>query len=257
MRPPLAVLLIVCLLVTSGCLSFLDESRPPSDHQAQDALDRSRTALADVTSYRALSNGSATMTAEDERDTVTLSGEVLVNVSARELNSTGRVSDTFLPGTGVRRTYVTGYTAYTECRLSGWGQQNLSASRPWVEYTPIGDQLALLNRTPVYWEGTERLADTETAVIVAHPSEQELEAVPGLWSLAPEESQNADFQNATLTLWIDTETSLPVLAHRKTVWRDAGATVTLSATWRFDDYNEPAGVTRPSFDESDVREHGC
>lgn len=257
MRPPLAVLLLVSLLVTSGCLGFGGESRPASDQQALDALNRSQTALATVTSYRARNNGSATMTADEQQVTVTLSGEVRVNVSSREVNSTGRLRDPSRPGTGVRRSYVTGYTAYTECRLTGWGQRNLSESRQWFEYTPIGGQMAILNRTPVYWRGTERFNGTETAVIVAHPTEEELQVAPGLWTLEPEESERANFQNATLTLWISTETWRPLQVRRETAWRNNGADVTLTATWQFDDYNAPVDVRRPSFNESEIRTHGC
>jgi hypothetical protein len=257
MRPPLVAALLAGLLVTSGCLGFVGESRPSSDRQARDALDRTRTALADVTAYRARSNGSAEMTAGERRDAVTLTGEVRVNVSARELNSTGRVDDAFLVGTGVRRTYVTGYTAYTECRLTGWGRRNLSASRPWFEYTPLGSGMAVLNRTPVYWEGTERLDGTEAAVVAARPTEEELATAPGLWSLGPDESEDAVFRNATLILWVDTETWLPIRFRRETTWRTTGATVTLSATWRFEGYDEPTVVTRPTFRESAVRADGC
>jgi hypothetical protein len=197
------------------------------------------------------------MTADGKQDAVSLSGEVLVNVSAREMNSTGRVSDTVLPGTGVRRTYVTGYTAYTECRLTGWGQQNLSESRQWFEYTPFGEQLALLNQAPVYWHGTERLNGTETAVIAAHPTEDELEATPDSWSLEPEESREGRFRNATLTVWISTETWLPLQTRRETTWRKDGAELSLTTTWQFDEYNAPAAVTRPSFEESEIRRLGC
>lgn len=256
MRPPLAALLLASLLVTSGCLGFLGESRPPSDQQAQDALDRTRSALADVSTYRARSNGSATMTADRREETVTLSGEVLVDVSAREMNSTGQVSDTFLAGTGVRRSYVTGYTAYTECRLTGWGQRNLSESRQWFEYTPIGEQLAVLEAAPVYWRGTERLDGTETAVVVAHPTKEELQEAPGLWSLEPEDYGEARFRNATLRLWVSTETWRPRQIRRETTWGTSGADVTLSATWQFD-YDAPVVVTRPSFEASEIRRHGC
>lgn len=256
MRPPLAVLVLVGLLVASGCLGFVGESRPSSDQQALDALNRTQTALSDVTSYRARNNGSARMTADGRQETVALSGEVLVNVSAREMNSTGRINETFLP-TGVRRTYVTGYTAYTECRLTGWGQQNLSESRQWFEHTPVGEQLTVLSGAPVYWQGTERLDGTEAAVIVAHPTEDELEAAPDSWSLEPEEPRDGNFRNATLTMWISTETWLPLQTRRETTWRKDGAELSLTATWQFDEYDAPAVVTRPSFEESEIRRHGC
>lgn len=257
MRPPLAALLLAGLLVAGGCLGFVGESRPPSDRRALDAVDRTRAALADVDSYRVRTDGSAERTADGTRDAITLTGEVTVDASAREMNGTGRVGDTFLPGTGVRRTYVAGHAAYTECRLTGWGRRELPESRQRIEYTPAGEQLALLNRTSVYWRGTERLDGAETAVVVAHPTERELAAAPRLWALGPRTFGDASLRNATLTLWVHTGTWLPVQVRRETAWRSGGADVTLAATWRFDGYDAPAVVTRPSFDESDVGEHGC
>jgi hypothetical protein len=197
------------------------------------------------------------MTRDGDEVTVTLDGGVLVNVSAQRMNSTGQLHDRTRPTPGTRRTYVTGYTAYSECRLSGWGRRNLSESREWFAYTPIGERLAVLERTPVYWHGTEGLNGTETVVVVAYPTQQELQATPGVWSLAPQDPGDANFQNATQTVWISTETWRPLQIRRETVWRTDGADVTLTATWRFDGYNAPTAITRPSFDESDIRPHGC
>lgn len=258
MRPPLAVLLLVSLLVTSGCLGFVDESRSPSDQQALDALNRSRTALDDVTSYRARSAGTAEGTSDDQQVRVAVSGEALVNVTARKIHATYRVDDRPRPtGKQTRQMYVTGYTAYTECRLAGWGRQNLSESRPWFEFTPIGEQLAVLDRAPVYWRGTEPLNGTETAVIVAHPTEQELQAAPNLLTVRAINPEEARFENATLTVWIDTETWRPLQVSREIRLQQKDVTVMLTATWQFDEYDVPAVVTRPSFDRSEVREHGC
>lgn len=257
MRPPLAVLVLCTVLVLGGCMGFVEESRPSSDQQALDALNRTEAALDNVASYRVRSDGSATMTKDDERTAATIEGQISVNVSAREINSTGRVDESFYPTTLERRTYVTGYTAYTECKLAGWGERSLSASRPWFAYTPLGEQLAIFNRTPVYWEGTERLNGTETAVVVARPNKEELGAGPNLWTLGPDDPEGANFQNATVTMWVSTETWRPRQIHRESNWRTNGADVTLSATWQYEDYNEPTNVTRPSFDESELRTDGC
>lgn len=251
MRPPLAVLLLVGLFVTSGCLGFIGESRPPSDQQALDALDRSRAALDNVTSYRARTAGTAEGSLDNREVTASLRGEATINVTARKLGGTADVRDR------TRQVYVTGYTAYKECRLAGWGRRNLSESRPWFEFTPIGEELAVLDRTPVYWRGTERLNGTETAVIVAHPNEEELQAAPNLLALRVLNPEDVRIDNTTLTLWISTETWRPMQAHREIRARQNGATIRLTATWQFDRYNVPAVIGRPSFDESDVREHGC
>ncbi len=254
MRPPLVVLL-VAVLVTAGCVGPLGASRPPSDQQAVETLNRTDRALEAVTTYRVRTNGTATLSAGDREETQTLTTRTRVNVTARQVNSTGRQSDPYLQGTGERRAYVTGYTAYTECKLTGWGQRNLSESRPWVAYTPLGSQLAVFDQTPVYWRGTQQLDGRETAVIRAYPTGEEFDAAAGPWSIAVD-PDDAILRNATLTLWVDTETWRPRQLRHETVWRNGG-TVRLNATVRFTDYNEPTPVTRPSFREDAVRPDGC
>ena len=52
MRSALPALLLVALLVASGCLGLLGPSRPPSDQRALDAVNRTQAAPDDVDSYR-------------------------------------------------------------------------------------------------------------------------------------------------------------------------------------------------------------
>ncbi|MDZ7701332.1 MAG: hypothetical protein U5J98_04290 [Halobacteriales archaeon] len=257
MRQSIAALLLACLLVTSGCAGLLGEERSPSDQRAQDALNRSRAALADVSSYRARNDGFGRMTGDDREITADVRGEVLVNVTSREMRSNGRVDDPSNPLPGVRRTYVDNYTVLTECRLAGWGREELSTSRDWFAYTPIGEQFAMLSRSPVYWEGRERLNGTQVAVVEAHPTKEELLAVPSVWTLEPEDPEQANFQNATVRVWLSTETWLPLQIMRESHWKAGGARVTLSTTWRYDGYDEPANVTRPSVPDSEIRDRSC
>lgn len=251
MRPPLAVLLLVGLLLTSGCLGFTEDPRPPSDQQALDTLDRSRTALDDVTAYRAVVNGMTEATSGDEQVTVPVSGESVVDVSNRTISGSIHVRDRD------RRFYVTDWTAYSECPLSGWGRQGLPAADRWIDLTPAGEDLALLNRTAVYWQGTEQLDGTETAVIRAHPDEEEFEAGPNVVGIRPTDPDEVTIVNTTVTVWISTETWRPVRSQREMVLEKGGATATLNATWTFTEYNEPVNVTRPPIEESDVRSGGC
>ncbi len=257
MRRPLAAVLLAGLLVTSGCVGLLGEERAPSDQRAEDALNRSRAALEDVRSYRAHNDGFGRMTGDDREESATVDGEIAVNITSREVRSTGRVDDPSNPLPGVKRTYVDGYTALTECRLSGWGQVNLSTDRDWVAYTPIGEQFELLSRTPVYWAGREERNGTQAAVIEARPTKEELLAGPGMWTFEPEDPEQANFRNATLRVWLSTGTWLPIESRLVSHWKAGGARVTLSATWRFSGYDEPTNVTRPSVPESEIRENGC
>jgi hypothetical protein len=142
-----------------------------------DALNRSQDAMADVTSYRTTIDGRVEATGNDEQVTLLVDGAVTVNASTQEMNATGRIREQ--SGTRARSetqmTYVTGYTAFSECTRMGWERQNLSQTRAWLTYTPVGQQLGVLNETNVYWNGTETVDGAETAVVTAYPSEQQLQ----------------------------------------------------------------------------------
>ncbi|PSP45676.1 hypothetical protein BRC63_01155 [Halobacteriales archaeon QH_10_70_21] len=260
MRQSVPALILVVALVTSGCAGVLGPSRAPSDERAVDAVDRSRVALANVTSYRASFDGRVEATGDGEQVTVTVTGDVVVDVAARKMNATGETEDAS-HATGpafdpTQSTYVDGYTASIECSRVGWARQNLSTDHPWTTYTPAGQQLALLNRTNVYWRGTETVDGTETAVVVAYPTEEELGSVPGIEGRGAADFGDANLENATVTVWLDTETDRPVRARREIRASRGGSTATAVSTFRFTDYDEPTTVTKPEFGGSRW-ETGC
>lgn len=257
MRPPLAALLLAAVLVTSGCLG--GPSQPPSDQRAMDALNHSQDAMAEVTSYRTTVDGRVEATGNDEEITLTLAGSAAVNASSRRMNATARVDGdrTGASGSGTQRTYVDGDTAYAECARIGWERQNLSESRSWLTYTPVGQQLGVLNESNVYWNGTESVDGRETAVIVAYPSQEELRAVPSVRNGGATNLGDANLEDATLRVWIETDTGRPVKARRHIRVSESGNTATATVTFRFTDYNEQMPVTVPDLDEETFWNTNC
>lgn len=257
MRPPLVALLLAAVLVTSGCLG--GPSRPPSDQRAADMLNRSQEALTDVTSYRTTVDGRVEASRNDEQLRLSVTGTVAVNASTQQMNGTARIDGgPEMPGRSERQTtYVTGHTVYAECARLGWERRNLSQSRSWLTYTPVGQQLAALNRTNVYWNGTEPVGGTEAAVVVAYPTESELRAVPGVRSGGRPAVGDASIENATLTVWFDTDTGRPLKARRHIRTSQGDTTATATTTFRFTDYNEPTTVTRPDLDNETFWESEC
>lgn len=256
---PLALVLAV-VLVTAGCSAVFGSSRPPSDGRALDAVNRSQESLAAVESYRFTLDGHVTATDGEERASFDVAGEGVVNVSRQRLNATARASDgsTFVHD-DTRSAYVTGYTAYTECRV-GWGRENLTRSTPWVGHTPLGRELALLNRTDVYWRGTDTVNGTEAAVVVAYPTEEELQSVADARGTGAANFEDANVQNVTETVWFDTETWRPLKVQREVrieggVFSSSRATATV--TLRFTGYDRPTDVTRPAFDPDETWKAGC
>lgn len=249
--PPAHVLAVAALLVTSGCLGFLGPTRPPSDQRAVDALDRSQAAVADVTAYRTTIDGHFEVTTGDDRRSYDLSGEVAVNASTRRMNATARLR-------GETRTrFIAGDVAYSECSRMGWERRNLTTVGSWLAYTPVGQQLAVLNRSDVYWRGTESVDGHETAVIVAHPTKQELLAGPDVSDTRATELAGANLKNATVTAWLSTEHWRPVQVRREITVAQGGDTARATVTFRFTGYGEPTSVSRLAFDEDSIWTIGC
>lgn len=250
-RPPYRVLALAALLVASGCLGFLGPTRPPSDQRAVDALDRSQAAVANVTAYRTTIDGHFEVTTGDDRRSYDLSGQVAVNASTRRMNATAGLRDE------TRTRFITGDVAYSECARMGWERRNLTAVEPWIAYTPVGQQLAVLNRSNVYWRGTESVDGHETAVIVAYPTKQELLAGPDVEDTRATDLAGANLENATVTAWLSTEHWRPVQVRREITLAQGGDTARAMVTFRFTGYGEPTTVARPAFDEDSLWTVGC
>jgi hypothetical protein len=252
MRSALPALLLAAVLTTTGCLGgVVGPSRPPSDERALDAVDRSLSTATDVTSYRFALDGRAEATGDGDGLSVDLSGSGVANVTQRRLNATTRARGS------ARSVYVTGYTAYTECARIGWAREDLTRPTPWVDYTPLGQQLALLNHSNVYWRGTETIEGTEAAVVTAWPTRRELRSMADARGTGGPDLDGGNVENVTVTAWIGAETGRLLRTRSEIRVTRRGATATATLTLRFTGYGDPTDVQRPSFDEDALWGTGC
>lgn len=244
-------LLVVALLVTAGCQGLYGSSDPSSDRRAVDAVDQAREAALNVTSYRFTIDGQVRIRDNSQTEAVEVTGDGIVDVDRQRANVTvGTRGDTRVGLRDTRMAYLDGYTLDIECSRLGWARYNLTESTRWLDYTSLGRQLALLDRTNVYWNGTETVDGVETAVVTAHPTEQQLQTNQNLPAGNVGTEGGATFQNATVRVWIDTETDRILKAQREIHVRGDGTTAVATITFHFSEYNEPTNVTRPSFEES-------
>lgn len=241
--------LLSLLLVSSGCLGVF-ESRPPSDDRAVELRDRVDDAVADAERYRFDTHLSVAATDGETSRSVNVDGEGAVDRAERRLRSVAETEGQR------RRSYVDGYTAYQECAepWDGWGVDELDEERAWHRYTPLGRTLELLNESRVYWQGTESVNGTETAVIVAHPTAETLSSVADRQGTSLDSS---GLQNATLTLWVDRETALPVRSRLELDLQRGGATAGATATTEYAGYGASVNVSIPSSVYGDQHELGC
>jgi hypothetical protein len=259
-RPP--VWLVLALVLLSGCSALGFQSgetpAPPSDQRALDALNRSQSALDDLESYRFSTEATVSVAADGESRTVAVDGDGAVNLTTRRMRSTFEFDDTgssLRPGE--RTTYVVGDTVYAACGgpTGGWERRNVTAD-DWADATPLGRQLALLESTNVYWRGTETVNGTEAGVVVGYPSKEELATT----SAATRDSVNWDrvtVQNATVRLYVDTDTGRPLKSVQRVdiEMRGASGTATFElAYWGFD---RPVDVSVPGEVYDRVWHGGC
>jgi len=249
MAPRLLVpALLSVLLVSSGCLGVLD-SRPPSDDRAVELRDRVGESVADVESYRFDSFVSVAATDGETSRSVTVDGDGAVNRSTKQIRSVADADGE------ERRGYVVNYTAYQECGepWGGWGVEDLDQETPWNRFTPLGRTLELLNQSRVHWQGNETVDGTEAAV-VAHPTAKTLSSVAD----RPDSSVSTrGLKNATLTVWVDRETALPVRSRLEIDVERRGATAGATVTTDYTGYGEPVTVAFPDSIYTDQHELGC
>lgn len=244
-------LLVVALLLTAGCQGLYGSSDAPSDQRAVDAVNQAQEETRNISYYQFTTDGQVQIRANSRSESVEVMGNGIVNVDRQRANVTGHTrGDSRVGLRDTRMAYLDGYTLDIECSRLGWARYNLTESTTWLNYTSLGQQLALLDRTNVYWNGTETVNGAETAVVTAHPTEQQLQTNQNLPPGNAVTRGGAALQNATVRVWIDTETDRIHKVRREIHVRGDGTTAVATITFHFSEYNDPTNVTRPSLEES-------
>jgi len=91
---------------------------------------------------------------------------------------------------------------------------------------------------------------------VASPTADEIQSAPRVRSVGSGVT-DANVQNVTVTVWLDTETDLPVKARREIEVAKGDTTATVTVSYRFTDYDEPTAVTGPNLAEKNSWTSGC
>ncbi|WP_435179779.1 hypothetical protein [Halorussus sp. AFM4] len=242
---------LAVLLVLAGCDG--GASHPPSDDRALDALNRTEAALDSVSTYRFSSEMRVSASKGDRSRTVSATTDGAVDLRNRRLHVATEVEGR------TRDVYVDGYERYTECGSpwSGWSVKNLSESTSWAAFAPAGRQLALLDRTNVYWRGNETVDGNLTNVVVAYPSKEALVDLQRRDRAGAPDLRDANLKNATVKLWSDAETGLPVRSLLDIELKKNGATATARVTTTFSGYGDTVNVTVPESARTDQHEFGC
>ena len=225
------VILVVFLVVTAGCQGLDGSSEAPSDRRAVDAVNQAQAVAHNITAYRVTLDGHVSTSDSSRTESVEITGDGSVNVHRQRANLTVNTrGDTGVGFGHTRKAYVDGYTLDAECSRMGWARYNLTESNRWLNYTSLGQQLTLLDLTSVYWNGTERIDGVETAVVTAYPTEQQLQRSWNLPTGNVGAAGGATFQNATVRVWINTETHRIRKVQREIHVRGNGKTAVATIT---------------------------
>lgn len=250
MRPPLAALALSGLLVTAGCLGFLQSG--PSDPGAE-VVEEAVAAGESVETYRVRTQLHAAGTANGDRRMVAMTSKGAVDRPARKL----RIAAT--RGDRNRTVYVIGNATYTQCTSpwSGWGVEvQGELNDDWRGHDPLGRQLRLLAESPVTWIGNETLRGTPVHVVEAHPSDRTLtqfseDRRPLIDVFGPR------IENASLKAWIAEDSARVLRTHLAFDVHTDDASVETRMTTRFSDYGAGVEITRPDEATEDPFRFGC
>jgi len=153
---------------------------------------------------------------------------------------------------------VDGDRAYQECEDPwGYAVENASTDRRWASKTPLHRQLALFERSNVYWRGNRTLDGNRTVLVIAYPTADTLQSLPDRRRAGGVEVSRWTLENATARLWIDPDTNRPVRSELTLEIEQRGATATAHMTVRYRDYDEPVDVSIPAAARDDPMKTGC
>lgn len=251
MRPPLAALALSALLVTAGCLGFLQSG--PSDPGAESVVEEAVTAGDSVETYRVQNRLYAADTSSGDRRVVRVTSDGVVDRPERRVRMTARVDGTN------RTVYVIGNTTHTECASpwSGWGTEvHDELDDDWSGQDPLGRQLTLLAESPVTWAGNETLRGTAVHVVEARPSDRTLtqfgeDRRPLIDPFGPR------IRNATFKAWIARDTARVLQTRLAFDVRTKDAAVDARMTTTFSDHGADVDITLPAAATEDPWQHGC
>lgn len=249
-----ALLIVVfATVLTAGCIGAFSGSGddPVREQQAENLLETAQDTLAAADSYEAEATAAVTVSATGESEQI-VSGTERVNLTDR--TGVYSVSGPDVSGD----VYIDDRTMYAECPdpWGGWGQETIPEDATWTdEATTVGSMLSLLETGDLHYNGTELRDGTEAVVLVGSPDVTAADSVGG--TAGPDIPSEANIEDATLRMWIDTETDRPIASvYEVTVTADDE---TATATLRTEalGYDQPVSVSVPREATADPRVGGC
>lgn len=248
-RAALVSIVVVLLVFVAGCQAL--SSDPERTAEAETSLEDAQAALQEVRSYRYNTTMDFKATVEGEPVQRYISVTGAVNETQKRLWSTARLEDESATS------YVDNRSVYQACGGMGkmWSNESMTVQDTWIETTPAGRQLGLLETGDLHLAEEGSDGQPGTTVLVGNPSpsafEQYRDGSPQPVFGGP------SISNISVRVVIDDETKRPL---RSTIFVEiSGNSGSGSATieTRFADYNEPVDIKIPDEVQEHLWETGC
>lgn len=250
MARPALLVAVALLALTAGCLSTLADP-PGREDRAEATLDDAQAALDSVETYRY--DGTARMVATDgaREERVEFKLEGAVDVSAQRGRSRA-VSDR-----ENRSAYVVGERVYEECSVVAvsWGVENRTIEGDWVETTPAGRHLELLESGSLRVAGGGSVDGRDATVLAGRPStgalERYVEVTPRRLVGGP------TLQRPRVRVWVDNRTARPLKSVLTFEVTDGERTASADVRTRYRAYDEPVSIELPEEALEEPWSGGC
>ena len=236
-RRALASVVLALLVLSAGCLGFGGE--PDRTDRAEATLEGVEAAIQDVTTYHA----------ETELDATAVGPEGALSREATivgVVNATQKRSKMTMRMAGQNRTaYIDNRTAYQECESPwGWANSSIESEEPWIQTTPLGRHVTLLETGDLRVQTTPALTAEGAVALVGTPSTAALEAY------RDDNTQPAiggtRLENVTVRLVVDNRTHRPLRGSMSFEAAGDGATATVTMATTFSEYDSPIRVSIPA-----------
>jgi hypothetical protein len=247
-RRAAASLALLVLVVSAGCLGF--GAQPERTARAEAELAAAQAAVEDVETYQYETQMDLSASVEDERRQLAVRIEGTVDVAERMARSRAHLD-------GANRTaYVTNRTAYRECESPwGWGNESIAVEGSWIQATPLGRQLQLLESGGLHVEAEDSLAQADAVVLVGQPSAASLEKY-GVSATQPAIG-GPSVENVSVRVVIDNSTHRPIRSTVAFAVAGGGGAGQGTVDTQFSAYDEPVSIAIPDVVKDEAGETGC
>jgi D-alanyl-D-alanine dipeptidase len=231
--------LLALLVAAAGCSGAGDQA--PADAPPADSLqDNVTAAMEDVETATFTMNMSMDTANQDQ--SISMNGNGAMDVPNRKMRMDLRMQ----AGQSLEVTqYVVGDTVYMNAG-GEWITQNMTGQNIWEQNTnQLAMQQQVMENASVEVTGSATVDGNDVWVVSVQPDPEDIRALVSQQT-TQSMPENVDFQNLTVTQYVDAETSHVRKLEMSVTMTVQGEEATMDMTMTFDSFNEPVTIELPA-----------